>query len=348
MRIGPGRLAALARRAIAAATFDAADLPEPGAAPWSKGIALLCDRRGPADYWSAPTESRRDAGFFREHYRGAAGIVWVRLGTACRQGLAVDLDHFVAGALPTIDQPFVLVTTDGDASVPGDLRPDTVAALLASPHLAAWYTQNHDGGAEGRIRPFPIGLDLHTPRPLMSPRRLLDTLRRIAGARQPAASQAPRILCDFGVAAWTPARGLAVKALSPLPHAVVLRRRLGQAAIWRRYADHPFVLSLPGNGLDCHRTWEALLLGSIVVTTISSLDPLFDGLAVVRIADLSALDDPANLVRWQAQYGPLAAPDAVARRLDPAAALARMRARHLVSLPEPRDGSAAADPARPG
>ena len=30
-----------------------------------------------------------------------------------------------------------------------------------------------------------------------------------------------------------------------------------------------------GNGLDCHRTWEIILLGSIVITETSSLDNMY-------------------------------------------------------------------------
>jgi hypothetical protein len=35
-----------------------------------------------------------------------------------------------------------------------------------------------------------------------------------------------------------------------------------------------------GNGLDCHRTWEALALGCIPIVKSSGIDPLFDELPV--------------------------------------------------------------------
>jgi hypothetical protein len=40
------------------------------------------------------------------------------------------------------------------------------------------------------------------------------------------------------------------------------------------------VLSPHGNGLDCHRTWEALALGCIPIVKSSGVDPLFEGLPV--------------------------------------------------------------------
>src|SRR5688572_28791214 len=133
----------IVRRRIAARTFDSTDLPEPASCLWSKGIGLLCDFHGPADYWRAPTESIANEDMFRSHYVDAAGLVWLRLGTRSRNGERVDIDHFVSAALPSIRRPFVLITTDGDASVPSELSASSVEALLDCAWLTAWYTQNH-------------------------------------------------------------------------------------------------------------------------------------------------------------------------------------------------------------
>ena len=46
---------------------------------------------------------------------------------------------------------------------------------------------------------------------------------------------------------------------------------------------HQFVLSPRGNGLDCHRTWEALLMGCYPVVKSSLLNPLYKDLPVVII-----------------------------------------------------------------
>jgi len=44
-----------------------------------------------------------------------------------------------------------------------------------------------------------------------------------------------------------------------------------------------FVFSPRGNGLDCHRTWEAILMGSIPIVRTSNLDSLFEGLPVLIV-----------------------------------------------------------------
>ncbi len=291
---------------------------DPATLLWSKGYARHCDVAGPESYWLAPTESGQDEGFFHTNYRDARGVVWVRLGTVARDGMACDLDRFVASALPTVRAPFALVTTDGDATVPRDLRPGTVDALLASPWLVSWHTQNHDGYAHPKLFPIPIGLDLHTVRGSgHSPRQLAATLDRIRRRRAPLERQPLRVFTALNKSQYTPERRQAVAALRGCPHVDFLRKRVSQAGIWRRYARYPFALSAPGNGLDCHRTWELLYLGSIVITTSTSLDPLFQGLPVVIVDDWREARDPARLRAWRERFAPLTAQETLWKRLNP-------------------------------
>lgn len=316
------------QRFFASRTFSLTAFDDPVPCFWSKGFSRHCDVRGPERYWQAPTESVQDEGFFREHYAAAQGLVWVRLSTQTRDGLLADLDHFVAGALPSINRPFVLVTSDGDICVPSELRAETVSALLNNPWLMAWYTQNHDGSGGPKLHPLPIGLDLHTPRPFTTPRRLLADLAHIRGIRPALAEQPLRVFCDIGLSLASPQRISAMKALAGCAHVEIIPRRVSQRAIWQRYASYPFVLSLEGNAVDCHRTWEALYLGSIVITKTSSIDPLFDGLPVVIIQDWAEILDERNLQRWLHQYAPLTERTALWRRLDAPAFMAGLR-RHL-------------------
>ncbi|WP_282344111.1 MULTISPECIES: hypothetical protein [Pseudomonas] len=93
------------RRSVVALTFDAHDFSDPLPCLWSKGLSRQCDFRGPEGYWQAPTESVQSESLFREHYADAHRLVWVRLSTQSRDGVAADLDHFVAAALPSIPSP---------------------------------------------------------------------------------------------------------------------------------------------------------------------------------------------------------------------------------------------------
>ena len=62
-----------------------------------------------------------------------------------------------------------------------------------------------------------------------------------------------------------------------------------------------FSLSLIGNGFDCHRTIESLILGNIVLLQSSPIDSLFEGLPVVIIKDWRDINEE-NLHLWAQQY----------------------------------------------
>jgi hypothetical protein len=284
---------------------------------WSKGYALHCDVHGPEDYFLRGTEDVQPASFFDEHYSNAKGLVWIRLGSGAPRGEASDLDHFVEGALSSIEEPFILVTSDGDASVPTEFSPATVGRLLASDHLKGWLTQNLDSHLDPRLTPIPIGLDLHRTDVRMSPHRRVERLREIADRAVAVDHRSRRVFCDLGLNVTSDQRRAIAGLAADCSHITVPRSRVSQTRIWRRYADHRFVLSAQGNGPDCHRTWEALYLGCIVITRRSALDPLYQGLPVVLVTDWDEVREKANLERWAEQMAPLTDLDRIWDRLEP-------------------------------
>ena len=53
----------------------------------------------------------------------------------------------------------------------------------------------------------------------------------------------------------------------------------------RDLLDVRFSVSPRGNGLDCHRTWEALYMGAIPIVKESPMDSLFEELPVLIVKD---------------------------------------------------------------
>jgi len=56
---------------------------------------------------------------------------------------------------------------------------------------------------------------------------------------------------------------------------------------WQKQIHYSFVLSPHGNGLDCHRTWEALVLGCIPIVKKSLIDDLYIDLPVLIVNEWS-------------------------------------------------------------
>ena len=54
---------------------------------------------------------------------------------------------------------------------------------------------------------------------------------------------------------------------------------------YEQMASHPFIMSPPGAGDDCHRHWESILLGSIPIVLRSPVTRLLDELPCLQIDD---------------------------------------------------------------
>ncbi len=52
-------------------------------------------------------------------------------------------------------------------------------------------------------------------------------------------------------------------------------------------SKHKFAICPPGKGIDTHRTWEALMVGTIPIVLSSPIDKMFEGLPVLIVEDYS-------------------------------------------------------------
>jgi len=55
-------------------------------------------------------------------------------------------------------------------------------------------------------------------------------------------------------------------------------------------SSYKYVISPPGNGIDCHRTWESLYLGCIPIVIKNSIYDAWDDLPILQVNDYSELD----------------------------------------------------------
>lgn len=76
-----------------------------------------------------------------------------------------------------------------------------------------------------------------------------------------------------------------VDAIREIPAALISQQTtfLPRTQTWRNMTEFAFVLSPFGNGMDCHRTWEALLCGCIPIVRSSVFNELFEGLPVLIV-----------------------------------------------------------------
>lgn len=237
-------------------------------------------------------------------------IVWLQ---------SKNIAQFAEAILPTIKGRFTLVTTYGTRSMPLECGLKNPVALLSDDRLVHWFTQNYkyEGRFGHKISPIPIGLDFHSQweqgqtwrfdrqlKPSEQEALILATRRNAPLSEK----RIHKIYADFQFNNSTRKlkkrdpeirydRKEIYKLLKKNPVMVFQNKRVPRHVLWDRMAQYRFVISPHGVGLDCHRTWEALVLGCCVIVMRSSMDSLYEGLPVVIVDDYREIA-PDNLEEW--------------------------------------------------
>ncbi len=301
---------------------------EPTRYVWSRGLGLLCDHNGGVNFVRGQRGGRAalrfDARRFEQVRDGE--LVWVRL---------IALPQFVEEALPRIQARFALVTGDEDWSIPRGFAGSQ--QLLESPKLSYWFTQNLDESADSpKLQLLPIGVDFHTisngrkwGMPQATPAAQEAELEALRAEMPKSEFRLLKAHADFHFnqhkhQVWGDDRKAVHSALQGNPAVHFQQAKLSRLELWRAKTQFAFVVSPHGNGLDCHRTWESLLLGNIVIVKRSSLDPLYEGLPVVIVDDWREIT-PDNLQRWHAKYASAFGRPEVEERLTNRYWIERMR-----------------------
>ena len=281
---------------------------------WSLGVSQWADCAGDPGYWRRGGDNHETEEYFEKYYGELYGVVWISIGS---HGDKSDINMF-ASVLDRLKRPIVLITTDGDSAMPSDLDPLCVEKIVNHPLILQWFTQNYDGSANRKIQGIPIGLDLHTQRDtdLDTPEKLLTTLSSIRDNSLPIADRERKIGCDLHLNLDHIERLNVARKFYHAPFTDFLIERTSQRKVWEYYARFPMVFSTHGNGLDCHRTWELLKLGCIVVTKTSALDPLYIGLPVVIVKDWAECGTPGFIEHHLELLAPLTHSDNIDKRLS--------------------------------
>lgn len=202
--------------------------------------------------------------------------------------LPLFVEHYLTG----IKTPFTLITGDSDISVSESRIPkEVLTKILSNSFLTRWFAQNLEI-SHPKTRHLPVGLDYHTlystlcsgdksawgdgEYPIDQERQLV----RRGYAAGPLSLKRKKAFSNWHFKAN---RGQRKDCIAEFPEEFryFQPKFLKREASWEMNSQFAFTLSPFGNGLDCHRTWEALLLGTIPVVKSSPLDTLFEDLPVV-------------------------------------------------------------------
>jgi len=286
---------------------------------WNKGIAARCDWRIPDEFpvgsgyasaleplgHSVPPYLLDNLISNPEVYQEIkdGDLVWVKFSW---------VKSFLKQVLPFVRAKFILITADSDLGAPLPILAESLQ-ILEHPSVLHWYAQNCDGpGFMGRMSPIPIGIDFHTinersfwGEDKSSPEKQEQVLKSIRREFRPARERVPKVYVDFAwqpVNTYLPAKRQRVLAQIVTNECFAFQSKpLPRTQLWRKWGECAFVLSPHGRGLDCHRTWEALACGNIVLVPSSPLDVMYEDLPVIPIKDWSEIDSN-RLQTWLDRY----------------------------------------------
>lgn len=192
------------------------------------------------------------------------------------------LHQFFDRAYASIKNPFVLVTHNSDFSAPNEF-----ASKLNDTKILVWYASNPDRSNHPKLMPIPIGLANNR----WEHGNVVKLKYAFENYRKPWSQRSTLLYVNFAVGTNKVEREAALVEAQKFKNLTMPRTRISFDTYLQQVGDAKFVLSPPGNGIDCHRTWEAILMGAAPVVMSSALDPLFKNMPALIIKQWSELKE---------------------------------------------------------
>jgi hypothetical protein len=174
--------------------------------------------------------------------------------------------------------------------------------LLNSPYLLKWFVQNTQIQNNPKIFQIPIGMDYHTISNNPSSSWKLSEESHLPGQQElilvkikehskPFYERIPKIYVNFSLG--SDRFNDREECLQNVPNNLIEKNLTftPRTNNWNYLSKYAFVLSPFGCGMDCHRTWEALCLGSIPIVKAPAFTKLFEDLPVLNVNEWSDVNE---------------------------------------------------------
>lgn len=202
------------------------------------------------------------------------------------------LTYFFRSVFPRIQNRFILISHNSDASAPS-----TFAAYLEHPHIIAWLGQNCDAAPHPKFIPIPIGF-ANEEWSHGNPQMIEEALRYAGTIKDQ--NRHSLLYINFSPST-NPVRKQLITFFKNNKLAFFAQVKDSKDYL-REITHFRYILSPWGNGLDCHRTWEALCMGCIAIVKTSTLDPLYKDLPVIIVNDWDQITEEFLASKYQEMH----------------------------------------------
>ncbi len=215
--------------------------------------------------------------FCDHHYDEASkGIDLAQIKAGDTIFLAADyFECFFKEVFPLIKVPVILVSHNRDYEVPG-----IYTSYLNDERLFAWFSHNISCKHK-KLVAIPIGLSNR-----YWPHGDINILKRIMES----SVENREYFVYMNFTARTHPSRLRVWQLFKNKDFVKISQSKNFHGYLSDLKKSSFVLSPRGNGIDCHRTWEALYMGAIPIVPSTTINKVYEGLPVIIVQDWQIVD----------------------------------------------------------
>lgn len=208
-----------------------------------------------------------------------------------------EISHFIHTKLPHINSKFVLVTNDGDYRFDESfIEKYNINKILENTFFEKWFIQNLYTN-HFKLNHLPIGNDYHTMylhrdawgEGISSPFKQENFLENILIFSPQLKNRKNIAYCNWH---FHLERGDRTHCYNSIDHNSCFfePKKVDRFTTWKNQSKCTFVISPEGGGPDCHRTWEALMLGCIPILKKSPLSSLFKDLPCVFVNDWNEIN----------------------------------------------------------
>ena len=213
------------------------------------------------------------------------------------------IKQFIRYVFPEINYKFVLITGDGDETMPDDIFTiNEFNSIITSEKLIHWYSVNCNEAYHPKFSLIPIGVNFHSlvfsafcgwHHTTQTPKEQENMIENIRLSALPFHKRILKCYSNFHFTTYPEFGNQRKAAIEKIPKTLVYYEQslIPRTETWLNQTKYAFVLSPMGHGMDCHRTWEALILGCIVIVKESPLDSLYEKLPVLIVEEWDEITD---------------------------------------------------------
>ena len=203
-----------------------------------------------------------------------------------------SVTYFKETVLSVLKKPFILVGGDCDETIPNDIFENEAEFqnFVGNPFLVHWFSQNLVR-KHPKMTNLPIGLDYHTMAsskiwgPVTSPYEQEALIKTLKHTALPFWERKRTCYANFHFLMTTKHGYDRKDAFKMINKALVFYEptHIPRIDTWKAQKEYAFVICPHGGGYDCHRLWEALILGCVPIVKKSNIDELYQDLPVLIV-----------------------------------------------------------------